>query len=110
VNGAPVSAPILAEICDFEKMPVRHGNHESRIGAGDDLALERTGESTCWNSEKRESDEIVRGEHFHGSRHVHNLYFATEIIAGCSSKAHDYCDPVWHSAIVNFRAAKQRWQ
>jgi len=98
VNGAAISASILGEICDLQEMPVRHGDYESRISACDDLARERIGESNCCGSKKRESDEISRGKHFHSSRHLHNLYFATGIIAGCTSKARDYYDPMWHPA------------
>jgi len=82
VNGAAISASILGEICDLEKMLSRHGDYESRISACDDLALERIGESNCCGSKKRESDKISRGEHFHTSTHIDHPYFASRIIAG----------------------------
>src|SRR6266481_4596071 len=62
---------------------------ENRIVAGDDLAFKRIGESNCCCSQQGESDETSHCEHFHNSRHIHNLYFATGIVAGCCWKARD---------------------
>ena len=82
VNGAAISASILGEICDLEKLLVSHGDYKRRISAGDDLALERIGENNCSGSKKRESDEKSRAEHFHMSTHIGHPYFASRIVAG----------------------------
>ena len=103
VNGAAISASILGEICDLEKMLVRHGDYESRISARDDLAIERIGESNCCGSKKRKSDEISRGEHFHMSTHIDHLYFASGIVAGRCSSARDLAQWRWRKLLRGVR-------
>jgi hypothetical protein len=57
----------LREICDFEKMIIGHRNYERRIGAGNDLALKRIGDSKNCSSKEGKDDQRSEGEPLHSS-------------------------------------------
>jgi hypothetical protein len=75
VNNAAISASVLREAYDLEKMIVRHCDYERRIVARDDLALNRIGESDRCGSQTGECDEISRGVHVYGSTDKHDFLF-----------------------------------
>jgi hypothetical protein len=52
-----------------------HYDFEKRIGAGDDLAFKRIGESNCYCNQQGESDETSHCEHLHNSTDKHIFCF-----------------------------------